>query len=396
MRSGDIAREAFTALLYRRLRAALCALGIAVGVACVVAILAIPASAQAALLDRLGRDGNLLTVASGRTIDSRPVPLPAAAPGMVRRIPGVARVAAVGGLPAATVRRTAAIPPADTGGIAVMTATPALVPTLDLATTAGRFIDAATGRYPAVVLGAAAARALGVTRVTPQTQVFLGTADSPHGRYATVLGVLAPVPLAPEVDTAALIGEPAAADLFGFDGAPTRVYLRADPDRVPAVQRLLARTANPADPGAVDVGHPSDLLVARVTARGSLTALALGLGGVALLIGGVGVANVMVLSVLERRGEIGLRRALGATRVAVGLLFLTESTLLCLLGALVGAVLGVGATLAYAAVTGVAAVLPPVPIVAGLGASLLVGLAAGLYPASRAARLAPTVALRTG
>ncbi len=388
------AREALAALRYRPLRAALCVLGIALGIGCVIAILAIPATAQAALLDRLGRDGNLLTVASGHTFNNRPVPLPDTAPAMLGRIPGVDAVAPVGSLAAATIRRTAAIPPADTNGLALMTATPALVPTLSLAVTSGRFLDAATGRYPAVVLGAGSARALGVDRVTPTTQVFLGTADSPHGRYASVLGILAPSGLAPELDTAVLIGAPAATDLLAFDGAPTRVYLRADPDRVPAVQALLARTANPADPGAVSVGHPSDLLVARATARGSLTALALGLGGVALLVGGVGVANVMVLSVLERRGEIGLRRALGATRLAVGLLFLAESTLLCLLGAATGAALGTAATLGYAAATSAPPVLPGAPIVGGLGAALVVGIVAGLYPASRAARLAPTDALR--
>jgi putative ABC transport system permease protein len=395
VRAGDIAREGWTALRYRRLRAALCALGIALGIASVVAILAIPASAQAALLQRLGRDGNLLTVATGSSYNGQVRPLPATAPGMLGRVPGVVEVAAVGQLPAVTLRRTAAVPPANTGGISVLAATPALVHALDLSVTSGRFLDAATGRYPVVVLGATAARILGIARVTATTQVFLGTADNAAGRYAVVLGILAPAPLAPELDTAALLGTGAATDLAGFDGAPTRVYLRADPDRVPAVQPLLARTANPDDPSAVSVGRPSELLAARVTARGSLTALALALGGVALLIGGVGVANVMVLSVLERRGEIGLRRALGATRTAIALLFLAESTVLCLLGAVTGAALGVGATLGYAAAIRTPVVLPAIPIVAGLTAALLVGLLAGLYPAARAARLAPTEALRT-
>jgi putative ABC transport system permease protein len=395
VRAVDIAREGLTALRYRRLRALLCALGIALGIASVVAILAIPASAQAALLDRLGKDGNLLTVATGRSFNGQAQPLPPAAPQMLGRISGVDEMAAVGQLPTATVRRTAAIPPANTGGIAVLTATPTLVRTLDLSVVSGRFLDAATGRYPVVVLGAGAARTLGISRVTPQTQVFLGTADNPGGQYAVVLGILAPVPLAPELDTAALLGTRVATDLLAFDGAPTRVYLRADPDRVPAVQALLASTANPEDPSAVSVGRPSDLLVARVTARGSLTALALALGGVALLIGGVGVANVMVLSVLERRGEIGLRRALGATRIAIASLFLAESTVLCLLGAVTGAGLGIAATLGYAAATGTPVVLPATPIVAGLAAALVVGLTAGLYPATRAARLSPTDALRT-
>lgn len=395
MKARDVVGEGLSALRHRRLRAALCALGIALGVAAVVAILAIPASAQTALLDRLGRDGNLLTVASGQSFNGQVGTLPSTAPSMLRRIAGVTEVAEVGGLPDSTVRRSNAIPATNTGGIAVLTATPALVDALDLTLAAGRFLDAATGRYPVVVLGAGAARTLGIDRITPRTQVFLGRADDPRGYYATVLGILAPVPLAPELDTAALIGAPAAADLVGFDGAPTRIYLRAQPDRVPAVQALLAGTADPEDPSQVNVGHPSDILAARVTARGSMTALAFALGGLALLIGGVGVANVMVLSVLERRGEIGLRRALGATRTGVAALFIAESTLLCLIGAASGAVLGAGATLAYAVATGIPPLLPPTPIAAGLGASLVVGLAAGVYPALRAARLAPTDALRT-
>ena len=304
-------------------------------------------------------------------------------------------LAAVTALPAITVRRTAAIPPADTNGIAVMTASPALVPTLALKVGSGRFLDTATGRFPAVVLGAAAARALGVARLTPATQVFLGTPDGPHGTYAAVLGFLAPSPLAPEIDTAALLGEPAATGLAGSDGAPTRVYLRARPDRVPAVRALLARTANPAEPGAVTVGRPSELLIARATAGGSLTVLALGLGGIAILVGAVGVANVMVAATLDRRAEVGLRRALGATRAGIGALFLTESTLLCAIAGVAGALLGVATALTYAAVTAATPVLPALPIAAAVGAALLAGVTAGFYPALRAARIAPTEAVRS-
>ena len=395
MRARDVLTEALVGLRYRPLRATLCALGIALGAAAVVAVVAIPASAQAALLDRLGRDGKLLTVATGQTINGQPTPLPATAPGMVGRIDGVDRVAPVGMMTGTTVRRTAAVPAQDTGGIALLAADPSLVGTLNLTMTAGRFLDAATGRYPVVVLGAAAARALGIPRPGPSTQVYLGAADGRGGRYAVVLGVLAPVPLAPELDTAALLGTAAATDLLGFDGRPNRIYLRAQPDRVPAVWGLLAATTNPDQPGAVTVGRPSDLLLARVSARTALLGLALGLGAVALLIGGVGVANVMVVSVLERRTEIGIRRALGATRRTIATIFLIESTLLCLLGALAGAALGVAATLGYVAASRAELVLPTAPLAAALAGSVVVGLVAGLYPARRAARMSPTEALRT-
>jgi putative ABC transport system permease protein len=376
MRRRDVLREALVGLRYRKLRSALCALGIAIGAAAVVAVVGIPASTQATLLAALGRDGNLLTVGTGQTMNGTPVPLPGTAPGMVRRIDGVRQAAAVGQLPDATVRRTSAIPDVDTNGLAVMTAEPALVETLDLSVAAGRFLDRATGRYPVVVLGAAAARALGISRIG--TQVYLDRT------YGVVVGILAPVPLAPELDTAALVGESFARDAFGFQGEPSRVYLRAEPDRVTAVWGLLAATTNPTDPGTVTVGHPSDLLVARATARGALLGLAVGLGAVALLVGGVGVANVMVVSVLERRGEIGIRRALGATRLTVASIFLVESTLLCVLGALTGALAGIATTVVYTALAGDLLVLPVLPLTAALGGSLVVGLVAGIYPALRA------------
>jgi putative ABC transport system permease protein len=393
MRRRDVFREALTGLRHRRLRSALCALGIAIGAAAVVAVVAIPASTQATLLAQLGRDGNLLTVATGQTFNGTVAPLPDTAPAMVRRIAGVQRAASVAQLPNLTVRRSSAIPVVNTNGIALLAADPSIVDTLGLAVATGRFLDPATGRYPVVVLGAATARALGIASVG--AQIYLGSSTSPGGRYAVVIGILEPAPLAPELDTAALIGNALATSAFGFTGAPTRIYLRADPDQVGSVWGRLAATANPPNPGQVTVGHPSDLLIARATTRNALLGLALGLGAVALLVGGVGVANVMVVSVLERRAEIGIRRALGATRLTVGLIFLIEATLLCLLGAVTGALAGMLATVVYTSAAGDSLVLPVVPLAAALGASLLVGLVAGIYPALRAARLSPTEALRS-
>lgn len=396
MRPWDVPREAAAALRYRALRAALSTLGIAVGAAAVVAVVAIPACAQAALLDQLGRGGNLLTVSTGQTFNGTPVPLPATAPGMLRRVDGTHAVAPVAAVNGATVRRTWAIPAHDTNGLTLMAADPSLVSTLSLTMTGGRFIDAATGRYPAVVLGAAAARALGISTLTPQTQVYLSPSGGRAGRYAVVLGLLAPVPLAPELDTGVLLGTAAATELFGYDGNPSRIYLRADPDRVTAVWPLLAATTNPANPGQVTVGRPSDLLLARTTAQTALTGLAIGLGAVAMLIGGVGVANVMIVSVTERRTEIGIRRALGATRAAIAMIFLAEATMLGLLGAAIGALAGVAVTIGYAVFSGAAVVLPVAPLAAALGAAVLIGLIAGSYPAMHAARLSPTEALRHG
>lgn len=394
-RLRDLLRDAASSLRLRWLRATLCALGIALGVAAVVDVLAIPASTQRALLAELGRDGNLLTVASGATINNQPAPLPATAPGMVGRIAGVQRESPTSYLTGLIVRRSAAVPVADTNGVSVLTATPTLPATLGLRLRSGRFLDAATARYPTVVLGSGAARSLGMTGTGAGALVYLSGSDGRGGLLLSVLGILDPAELAPELDSAALIG-PALARTLGADDRPTRVYLRTDPDRVAEVQGLLAPTARPTDPGSVSVSRPSDLLVARATTRASLAGLAFGLGGVALLVGGVGVANVMIVSVLERRTEIGLRRALGATRGVIALLFLAESTVLCLLGAAAGGALGVLATVGYATTRHIPPVLPLPPLGLGLAAALIVGLAAGSYPALRAARLPPSAALRAG
>ncbi len=241
-----------------------------------------------------------------------------------------------------------------------------------------------TGSVPAVVLGAHAATLLGVG---PGLLVWLGD------HWFTVVGVLSPVPLAPELDSAALVGWTVATSTLGFDGHPTTIYTRARPDAVTAVAGVLAATANPSAPNEVRVSRPSDALAARAALDETFTGLLLGLGAVALLVGGVGVANTMVISVLERRAEIGLRRALGARRAQVRLQFLTESLLLSLAGGLAGVLLGSAVTAVYAATRSWPFAVPWWILGCGLLATLVIGGLAGLYPAMRAARLSPTVAL---
>lgn len=385
----DVVRVGSAGLRSRRLRASLSALGIAIGIASVVSVLSISSSAQADLLDQLGRLGNLLTVESGRTIAGQPEPLPSTAPGMIGRIPPVRAVSAIGLVPGATVRRTAAVPAAASGGISVLAVDGSLLRTLDATPAHGAFLNPATAGYPTVVLGAAAAQQLGISRSTMVPQVYVG------GHYFAVLGVLRAVPLAPEIDEAALVGYPVAQSLLHFDGRPTKIYLRTDPDQVIPVESVLARTTNPDMPEAVSVSRPSDVLAARASAKGAFTGLFLGLGAVALLVGGVGVGNVMVISVLERRSEIGVRRALGATRGQVGLQFVTESLLLCAAGGVLGAGLGIAATGAYARIAALPMSIPPVALYSAVASALTVGVLAGLYPALRATRLAPAEVLRS-
>jgi putative ABC transport system permease protein len=393
LRPTDLARVASVGLRTRRLRAALSALGIAIGIAAMVAVLGISESSKAGLLTELDQLGtNLLTVAPGQTFFGEEAQLPATADRAVRNLSSVRDAAAVTTVEA-SVRRNPYIEAAETSGITVDATDPTLLRTLGGSVTSGRWLDRFAERYPLVVLGAVAAQRLGVTRLRVHgkpVQVYLGET------WFTVAGVLGRMPLSPEIERAALIGYPVAQRRFGTERNATTLYVRADPERVPEASSLLAATANPQYPEQTEVSRPSSALQARADAQGTLTSLFLGLGAVALLVGGVGIANVMVISVLERRGEIGLRRALGATRGQIGLQFLGESVLLSLLGGGGGIVLGAAATAGYASTQGWAVVVPGLAVAGGVGIALALGAIAGLYPALRASRLAPATALRSG
>ncbi len=391
--AADVLRVASVGLRTRRLRAALSALGVAIGIAAMVAVLGISDSSKAGLvaeLDELGT--NLLTVAPGQTFLGANAALPEAAEKAVRHLASVRSAAAVTAIGGATARRSPYIEAGETNGIAVEAADPELLKTLGGRMTRGRFLDAANERYPTVVLGAVAAQRLGVQRLTADGRPVLVYID--HDWFS-VAGIVGPLPLAPEVERAALIGYPVARRLFGTTRHASTLYVRADPERVPEADSLLGATADPQNPEQTQVSRPSDALQARADAQSTLTAVFLALGAVALLVGGVGIANVMVISVLERRPEIGLRRALGARAVHIGVQFLGESVLLSLLGGAVGIALGAAATAAYAASQEWIVVVPLLSVGGGVGIALALGALAGLYPAVRAARLAPAAALRS-
>lgn len=389
----DVLRVASVGLRTRKLRVALSALGVAIGIAAMVAVLGISDSSKAGLvaeLDELGT--NLLTVAPGQTFLGEAAKLPEAAGGAVRNLASVRSAAAVTAVSAASVRRNPYIEAQETSGLAVYAADRGLLATLGGRVLEGRFLDGANERYPLVVLGTVAAQRLGVDRLSVAgrpVQVYLGD------MWFTVAGVLAPMPLAPEIERAALIGYPIARRVFGTTRHASTLYVRADPERVLEAGSLLAATADPQNPEQTQISRPSDALQARADAQSTLTAVFLGLGAVALLVGGVGIANVMVISVLERRPEIGLRRALGATRAHIAVQFLGESVLLSLLGGAAGIGLGAAATAGYAATQGWIVVVPVLSIAGAIAIALALGALAGLYPAVRAARLAPAAALRS-
>ena len=370
-------------------RTALSALGVAIGITALVGVLGLSESSRADLNEQLDSLGtNLLTVEPGQSMLGEDATLPDTSVAMVDRVATVETAAAVRGLDT-SVRKSDLVPAAQTSGIAVGAADLDLASTVAAELKEGRWLDAATGEYPAVVLGSTAARRLAVGDLTGGVDVWL------DGQWFTVVGVLEPVVLAPELDETALIGVGIAESLHGDDLPPTRVYTRVQPEEVAATRAILGRTANPSAPTEVTVSRPSDALAAQATADESLTTLTLGLGAVALLVGAVGVANTMVISVLERRREIGVRRALGATRAAIGAQFLSESVLLSLVGGLTGAVLGVMVTAVFATGQGWSMVVPWTPIGAGLLCSCVIGTVVGLYPAARAAAVPPTEALRS-
>ncbi|MFI6497650.1 ABC transporter permease [Nonomuraea typhae] len=389
LRPRDVALVGSAGLRNRPMRVVLSALGIAIGIATMIAVVGISASSKEHLMRRLDSLGtNMLVVTPGDSMFSgEPAKLPEDAPAMAARITGVEQVAAIGAV-AHSVYRSDRIDERDTNGITLSAAQESLLRTLRGSMAKGAWLNAATGRYPAVVLGHVAARRLGITE--PGRQVYI------DGRYFTVTGILAPLPMAEEIERSALVGWHAAQDLLGFDGHPSAVYERSTDESVVNVRDLLPRTVNPQHPEEVEVTDPSSALQAKAASAGAFTNLLLGLGGVALLVGGVGVANTMIISVLERRHEIGLRRALGATRGQIRLQFVAESLLLSGLGGLAGVLLGAAATWVYALTGDMPWVVPPWAVIGGFAATLVIGTVAGLYPAVRAARVSPTLALHAG
>ncbi|MEJ7844588.1 MAG: ABC transporter permease [Acidimicrobiales bacterium] len=388
LRLRDLGSVGSLGLRSRRGRTLLTALGIAVGIAAMVSVVGISASSRADLLAELDRLGtNLLQVSAAQSAFGEDTELPVAAPSMIRGIAPVESAAATRTV-ATSVRRTDLIDDDITGGIAVVATEPELLGTLGAALADGRFLDDALASVPAVVLGAEAATRLGIDDVDGRPLVWLGE------QWFAVVGILEPVPLAADIDRSALIGYPVAQARFGIDAAPSTVRVRTDPDRVEEVRAVLAPTTKPQGPAEVSVTRPSDALAAKTRVDESLTALLLGLGAVALLVGGIGIANVLVISVLERRTEIGIRRALGATRRHIRLQFLVEAVLLAVAGGAGGVLLGSAVTAAYASWRGWTVAIPAGALAGGVGVALAVGALAGLYPAARAARLSPADAVR--
>ena len=388
LRPADVVRVGASGPRARKMRTALSALGVSIGIAAMVGVLGLSESSKSALLDEISALGtNLLTVEAGSGFGAGDSSLPESSVASIERIPTVQTASAVYAVDV-DVLKTEFVDEGQTGGITVVAADEALLDTLNGEVAAGRWLDEASSQYPAVVVGSVAAERLGVSDLSQPTYVYLG------GGYVEVIGVLEEFPLSADLDRAVIMGLDAAETYYDTETSPTVIYSRVDDGAIDETRDIIPATADAENPEEVTVSRPSDALEAQAAADDTLTTLFLGLGAVALLVGGIGIANVMVIAVIERRGEIGLRRALGATRAHIRHQFLTEAVILSALGGLTGVAIGVAATYAYSATQGWRVIIPTSAAVGGFAAALLIGAVAGLYPAMRAARLAPTEALR--
>lgn len=389
LRPSETARVGLGSLAARRLRSALSALGIAIGIASLVAVLGLSDSSKSALLDQIGALGtNLLTIEAGSGFGAGDAALPETSVATVSRVPTVEATSAVYAVDAG-VYRNDLVPEDLTGGISVYGTDPGLLGALNGEIALGSFLTEATRDHPVAVVGAVAAERLGVRNLDQPVRLYIGD------RWVEVAGVLEPFALAANLDRAVLIGDRAAGRYYDTELAPATVYVRVHEDRIDATRDVLAATVDPENPEEAEISRPSDLLEARSAAESSFTSLFLGLGTVALLVGGIGVANVMVIGVIERRGEIGLRRAIGATRAHIRRQFFTEALTLATLGGTAGVLLGVAVTYGYSLAQGWRVIIPPVALIGGFAAAVAIGVIAGVYPAIRASRVSPTEALRS-
>lgn len=386
LRAIDAVATGTHGLRSRKGRTLLTAIGIAIGIASMIAVLGISASSKADLIAQIDRLGtNLLQVQASQDLFGEAANLPEQSPVMVRRIGPVSQASSVSELNTDVRRNNYAD---NNNGLDVLATETHLYDTLEANLAHGRFLTTQTSTLPTVVLGSVAAERLGIDNLKGAPTAQIG------GRTFAVIGILDPLPLNPDIDRAVLIGNAAAEHFLGAEIIPTAIYLRTNPEQVEAVRNVLARTVNPADPNEVSVARPSDALEARAEVDQNLQNLLLGLGAVALIVGGVGIANVMIISVLERRSEIGLRRALGATRTHIATQFILESAALATLGGIIGTILGSAVTVAYANQQQWRIDIPTNALALGTAAALALGALAGLYPATRAARLDPAEAVR--
>jgi putative ABC transport system permease protein len=385
---ADVAALGLVGLRARPLRGVLSTLGIAIGTATLVLIVGISGSSNAGLNARLNALGANLLLAQAQAQGNVPTRFDADAEAMTLRIGPVTAAGELGAING-VVRRNGRIPRYDVAGLNAFAATPSLLSVLHGHVQAGSFLTDQTAAMRTVVLGHAAATNLGI-----DAEILPGHPQIRVGELAfTVVGILDALPVTSNLDYGVFVGWNVARSILHFDGRATAVYLRADQDSLAQVSAVLGPTLLPQAAGLVNVSQPSNALAAKEAVDSSASTLVLGLVLISLIVGGIGIANTMYLAVIERRREIGLRRALGATRGQIRLQFVAEAAVLAVAGSLTGALLGAAGVAGYALYDGLPVVISAASVAGAIAGGLLVGVIAGLYPALRAAQLTPTESL---
>ena len=385
-------KDLFFVALYgvraRRGRAALTSIGIGIGIAAIVAVTGISASGRADLLATLESLGtNLIKASPQAGFFGTQEKLPDGVVGMVERIGPVEEVTSTTQTDL-IVRRSDFISEFEGGGISTIVTSPELLKVVGGNLIEGRFIQDGLSNIPVTVLGSVTASRLGINTLETPTKILIGN------EWFGVVGILDELKIHPDLDRSVFIGYEVAKTLFDIDKEPTTIYVRANPTYIEDVVEVIAPSMNPENPDQVQVSRPSDALEAQEAADAAFTNLLLGLGSVALLVGGVAIANVMVMSVLERRMEIGVRRSIGATRKEIRYQFLLESIVLSGIGGLVGVVLGTGVTLGYTNYTDIVFSIPVSQVLGAILLALLIGAISGVYPAIKASKIQPAEAVR--
>ena len=385
-------KDLFFVALYgvraRRGRAALTSIGIGIGIAAIVAVTGISASGRADLLATLESLGtNLIKASPQAGFFGTQEKLPDGVVGMVERIGPVEEVTSTTQTDL-IVRRSDFISEFEGGGISTIVTSPELLQVVGGNLIEGRFIQDGLSNIPVTVLGSVTASRLGINTLETPIKILIGN------EWFGVVGILDELKIHPDLDRSVFIGYGVAKTLFDIDKEPTTIYVRANPTYIEDVVEVIAPSMNPENPDQVQVSRPSDALEAQEAADAAFTNLLLGLGSVALLVGGVAIANVMVMSVLERRMEIGVRRSIGATRREIRYQFLLESIVLSGIGGLEGVVLGTGVTLGYTNYTDIVFSIPVSQVLGAILLALLIGAISGVYPAIKASKIQPAEAVR--
>ncbi len=388
LKINDLFMVAFYGVKARRGRAALTSIGIGIGIAAIVAVTGISASGRADLLATLESLGtNLIKASPQAGFFGTQENLPDGVLGMVERIGPVQEVTSTTQTDL-LVRRTDFISEFEGGGISTLVTRSELLDVVGGKLAEGRFIKDGLSDIPVTVLGSVTATRLGIRDLSIPTKILI------ENEWFGVVGILDELKIHPDLDRSVFIGYGVAKTLFNVDEEPTTIYVRSNPTYIEDVVEVLAPSMNPENPDQVSVSRPSDALEAQEAAEVAFTNLLLGLGSVALLVGGVAIANVMVMSVLERRMEIGVRRSIGATRKEIRYQFLLESVLLSGVGGLVGVLLGAGITLGYTEYSNIVFSIPILQVLGAIVLALLIGALSGVYPAIKASKIQPAEAVR--